>query len=950
MNAKSKRTQVIFWLIIIGLLVSMLIAFTPTLNGLFGGNANQLQKGAPALVVNGETLYELDVARAQQNPPFNQGFQGEVGEDLNILLVNSLVQNTILNQAASNIKVSDGEVRAKVTEFREQQGLAGSRNDSAYLNLISQYGFDYQTFRDYWRQQIKVDKYQDSLTKNVTVSDAEVEAFYNLNIDNYNSEEKIKARVIVLDDSNKADEILAKAKAGDDFGTLAKDNSLERADRNGALGAAEGSTDPQPVGRAALPTEVADAAFALKAPGITEVVAASEKFYITKVEEFIAAAPEPLDTIKEKVKEEALDAKKAGVLEQSYTDLRSKAQISIPEGSTLTFNDTAVAKVGDTEIKRSELAQAVYLSPQIQQALNPGLEQIITGMFKPSYLEQMIDREVAYQGSKDIEGATFFGTKGLVSQQALQYISRDAAATAEEIQKYYDDNLARYTDPASAVVKRINFETQEAATKFRDAVLKGDDLQATAEANAGIVIDLGTVNPGGLDPELDDALFKTNAFDKIGDTEQEVSDVLVIREVIEEPEIPEETTETTEDVEESSSTEESEATETATEVTEEATETTEETTTEETTEEAAETTEETATEEAVTETTEEAVATEPKTKDVYVVLVGTRTAERVRPFEEVKAQVEETVLDEKRAELQKTWLEDLKEKIKVENLLASATPDIATPDATFETTPLDSEEAPDETQPEGEGAVEEIVEGTAAAASGAVTQATEAAEDAAEAVTETAENAAEAASETAENASEAVTETTENATEAVTETTEDASETETANNATEAVTEAAENATEAVGEIPEDTTEAMTEVAEDTTEVVTQTAQTTETENSGSITGGIGTSFNFAAMEKQATEVTEKIRALAGRTDLSEAEKTELEKLQTSLATAQRNIAGLRGAQTIYTVEEGDTLGSISEQFFKSAGKVDALLETNSYLIDDENKIFPGMILLIPKE
>jgi parvulin-like peptidyl-prolyl isomerase len=380
-NAKSKRTQVIFWLIIIGLLISMLIAFTPTLNGLFGNNANQLQKGAPSLLVNGETLYELDVAQAQQNPPFNQGFQGEVGEDLNILLVDSLVQNTLLNQAASTIKVSDGDVRAKVSEFREQQGLAGSRNDNAYLSLISQYGFNDQTFR---RQRVKVEKFQESLTEDVTVSDAEVEAFYNLNLDNYNSEEKIKARVIVLDDPNKADEILAKAKAGDDFGVLAKDNSLERADRNGALGAAEGSTDPQPVGRAALPTEVANAAFALEAAGITEIISASEKFYITKVEEYIAAAPEPLDTIKERVQEEALDAKKAGVLEQSYTDLRNKAQISIPEGSTLTFNDTAVAKVGDMEIKRSELAQAVYLSPQIQQALSPGLEQIVTGMFKPT--------------------------------------------------------------------------------------------------------------------------------------------------------------------------------------------------------------------------------------------------------------------------------------------------------------------------------------------------------------------------------------------------------------------------------------------------------------------------------------------------------------------------------------------------------------------------------------
>ena len=78
MTRKSKRTQLIFWLIIIGLLISMLIAFTPTLNGLFGGGQQAQQQGEPALVVNGETVYSLEVAQTQQNPPFNMGFEGEV--------------------------------------------------------------------------------------------------------------------------------------------------------------------------------------------------------------------------------------------------------------------------------------------------------------------------------------------------------------------------------------------------------------------------------------------------------------------------------------------------------------------------------------------------------------------------------------------------------------------------------------------------------------------------------------------------------------------------------------------------------------------------------------------------------------------------------------------------------------------------------------------------------
>ena len=138
MTRKSKRTQLVFWLIIIGLLISMLIAFTPTLNGLFGGGQQAQQQGEPALVVNGETVYSLEVAQAQQQAPFNMGFEGEVGDDLNLLLADTLIQNRVLQQAAANIRVSDGEVRDRLNQFREEQNIAGARKDTAYLNLIGQ--------------------------------------------------------------------------------------------------------------------------------------------------------------------------------------------------------------------------------------------------------------------------------------------------------------------------------------------------------------------------------------------------------------------------------------------------------------------------------------------------------------------------------------------------------------------------------------------------------------------------------------------------------------------------------------------------------------------------------------------------------------------------------------------------------------------------------------------
>lgn len=834
MTRKSKRTQLIFWLIIIGLLISMLIAFTPTLNGLFGGGQQAQQQGEPALVVNGETVYSLEVAQAQQNPPFNMGFEGEVGDDLNLLLASTLIENKVLQQAASNIRVSDGEVRERLSQFREEQNIAGARNDTAYLNLIGQYGFTDATFRDYWRNQLRFERYRENLTKDVTASDAEIEAYYNLNQDAYKSEEKIKARQIVVSDQAKADELLAKAKAGEDFGTLAKDNSEELADRNGALGAASGSTDPQPVGAAALPGAVSQAAFDLQGPGITDVIAANEKFYIISVEEFVPSAIRPLEEVKDEVQTAALESKKQGVLETTFEDLRNKAQVSVPENSVIVYDNPAVAKVGETEIKKSELVGAVYQSQQIQQALQPGMEQIITGLFKPTYLEQLIDREVAFQGSKQIEGANFFGSKSQIAQQALQYVSRDASATPEELQTFYDENLeSRYTIPANAVASRIDFTTQEAATAFRTAMLEGGELQATAEANGGIVTDLGTVQAGSLPTELDTALFGTDAFDPLPESEESISDILVVQEPVVE-ETPAEETTTEEATTEETATEEAGTEATATEdtATEEATPeeaTAEETSTDETTTEA--TTEDGTTATATAETTE------PATKDVYVVLVGTRTPEEVRPFEEVKAQVEQEVLSQKRSELQKTWLDGIKATIPVENLLAAATPPATETTPGFETTPLPTTE---EATPADDATTEETPvteetpapsESTEEATPAEETPPTEAtpAEDSGAETTDTTESEATGTPATTEDAaSETTTETPEEPTTTPSETT--SGEEPAADNTASGETSdsSSSNDTETSPSTQNDTTSENATETEETTGSTTSEETTTE--------------------------------------------------------------------------------------------------------------------------
>jgi len=666
----SKRTNtIILWTISVALLLGMIVSFTPTIGGLFGSTGANLNSGPAALLVNDQEISEIELARALQNTG-HTSFDGEVAEDLRLIAFDNLIQTTVLEQAASGIRVSDNELRDAVNEWRVQNNVAGRANDQRYLSAIGQAGFDDQSFRAAFREQLKLEKYREQVTEGVSVSDEEVRLYYDLNEQAYQSEERIVARQIVVDDEALANQLLEQAQDGADFQALATENSVERAEQGGALGSASDSTEPQAVGRAALPTPVAVAAFGLQAAGLTDVINFNNRYHLINIEEFIAAGTKPFEEVEEEVREDALAVKQTAVLEELFTSLREDANITSVEGATYSFNDEVLARVGDEEIMRSSLARVVYNDPQISQSLRPDTAQLITGLFKPSYLERLIDNELAFQGASDLD-TEFFGPKNQIASSALTYVAKDATATEEEYQEYYDANLARFTVPARAIVSRVNFDTEEAATSFREAMLEGGDVTELAEAASAELVDLGTVNPGSLAVELDRVLFETEAFAALPESENEISDVLVLTETIETPFAT--TPEVTDD---------------ATDETADATDT-----------------------DVVGDGDGENLVVE-EVIDTYVVLVADRTPETVRPFDEVSAQVESSVLATKRSELQTTWLDGLRESISVENILADqAAAAAAEAEAAAEAAAIEAAAAQGEEEATEEGTTEEISDG-----------------------------------------------------------------------------------------------------------------------------------------------------------------------------------------------------------------------------------------------
>ncbi|MEX2502146.1 MAG: peptidylprolyl isomerase, partial [Trueperaceae bacterium] len=250
---------------------------------------------------------------------------------------------------------------------------------------------------------------------------------------------------------------------------------------------------------------------------------------------------------------------------------------------------------------------------------------LIHDFFKPSILEQLIDRRLALHGAPELD-ATFFGNEALIAQTALDWVARDAEASEEQIGAYYQANLERYTVPASAEVVQVEFSDENAAFAYRDALLEGaDPTEAAAEVDAEVV-DHGTVGEGQLEGPLDTALFATDAFEPLPGGPRTVSDVLVL----ERPVDPDEPVTAGPEVADEAAAAAADA--------------------------------------ADADAAEEAgdPAAEPALEARHVVLVAIRTPAETLPLEQVRSDVEQTVRSQERQRLQRAWLDDLREQVEVE--------------------------------------------------------------------------------------------------------------------------------------------------------------------------------------------------------------------------------------------------------------------------------------------
>ncbi|HVN87460.1 MAG TPA: SurA N-terminal domain-containing protein [Candidatus Binatia bacterium] len=216
----------------------------------------------------------------------------------------------------AGVQVSDAELREQYHFDNDKVNLAFARVKAADFTgqvqitdaeVQAYYDAHKEDFRVPERARIEALQYQPSAFEaKVTIDDAAVQAYYDDHREQYDKPEEVQARHILFNLSpaateaekskarQQASEVLAKAKAGEDFAALAKQYSQDEGTKakGGDLGFFK---------RGQMTQTFEDAAFALQPGSISELVESPFGIHIIKVEGKHAAETQTLEQVRPQI-------------------------------------------------------------------------------------------------------------------------------------------------------------------------------------------------------------------------------------------------------------------------------------------------------------------------------------------------------------------------------------------------------------------------------------------------------------------------------------------------------------------------------------------------------------------------------------------------------------------------------------------------------------------------
>ncbi len=267
---------------------------------------------APVAVVNGEpiTKAEFDRALAAYMRRFRQmtggmhGMVKEPNEQMKAEVLQQLVDRTLLWQEAKKDLPKDLDAQVE----KELEAIKGRfPDDRSFQQALDAENLTTATLKGLIRQQLAVRNYVEThIQPGVKVSEEEVRRFYEENRDKFTTPEQVRASHILIrvapgasDEEKgrarkKVAELRERALQGEDFAELARKHSEDP-------GSAANGGDLGFFTRDRMVKPFADAAFALKAGEVSDVVETRFGYHVIKVTERKEATRHGFEEVKDQI-------------------------------------------------------------------------------------------------------------------------------------------------------------------------------------------------------------------------------------------------------------------------------------------------------------------------------------------------------------------------------------------------------------------------------------------------------------------------------------------------------------------------------------------------------------------------------------------------------------------------------------------------------------------------
>jgi foldase protein PrsA len=254
--------------------------------------------GGAIATVNGQAVSRADFdAKLEANPVARQVLQQQV-------------QEVLLDQyaAKNNIVPSDADIKAKAT-------FPGQPWDQ----VLKARGLTEADVQQALRSQLIVEK---AVGKNVTVSEAQIKAYFEKNHAQFDTPEKVQARHILVDDLATANKVEALLKAGGNFAALAAQYSKDPGskDSGGELGF---------FGHGQMLKPFDQAAFSLPIGKISAPVHSAYGYHIIEVEARQPAVRATLANTHDKIAEMLRQQQESPLVAPFLSSLMAQANVQV---------------------------------------------------------------------------------------------------------------------------------------------------------------------------------------------------------------------------------------------------------------------------------------------------------------------------------------------------------------------------------------------------------------------------------------------------------------------------------------------------------------------------------------------------------------------------------------------------------------------------------------------